>query len=421
MTSVWFEHIMRSGFLFFAALVLTSCAGPKVLVDTPNIYSEQTPYPAEAVPAANRRSSAEILYVTDRVRDKDAFYGADRSKSMVAGTASVQLGAHVSWDELALASSQNPRSKSLRMTISQTKEQVSFPATPLPFDLKNNQPVVKAGPQRDYRSASDQFKTLVRGRLRQSGSGDVLLLVHGVSTDFETGVFSLADVWHFTGRRSVPILYSWPSGRGGLFGYFTDRESGEFTIFHLKETLRILRGMPEVKRINIIAHSRGTDVTTSALRELVIEARASGQNPRQVLKVENLIMAAPDLDFGVVGQRLIAEQFGPAIGRITIYTNQGDNALGLSQRLMAGVRVGRLDDGEVDAAEAEIFQNVRNVHFIDVKGSSDILGHTYYRDNPAALSDIALLLETSAQPGSQTRPLQFVRDNFWELPIEYPN
>ncbi|WP_367646750.1 alpha/beta hydrolase [Ruegeria arenilitoris] len=112
-------------------------------------------------------------------------------------------------------------------------------------------------------------------------------------------------------------MYSWPSRRGSLFGYFTDRESGECTIFHLKETLRMLCAMSKVKRLHIIAHSRGTDVTTTALRELMIEARAYGCDPRRVLKVENLILPAQDLDFGVVSQRLIEEQFGPAIGQIT--------------------------------------------------------------------------------------------------------
>lgn len=65
--------------------------------------------------------------------------------------------------------------------------------------------------------------------------------------------------------------------------------------------------MPEVGSIHILAHSRGTDITTTALRELVIEARAAGKNPVTFLKVKNIILAAPDLDYGVVTQRLIAE------------------------------------------------------------------------------------------------------------------
>ncbi|WP_170428512.1 alpha/beta hydrolase [Ruegeria arenilitoris] len=122
----------------------------------------------------------------------------------------------------------------------------------------------------------------------------------------------------------------------------------------------------------------------------------SGRDPRKVFRVENLVLAAPDLDFGVVSQRLITEQFGPAIRAITIYTNRRDRALGLSQSPMAGVRFGRLEGEEVGQTESEIFANVRNVHFIDVKGASDLFGHTYNRDNPAVPSDIALLIVTGA-------------------------
>ena len=34
--------------------------------------------------------------------------------------------------------------------------------------------------------------------------------------------------------------------------------------------------------------------------ELVIELRAADQKPIDVLKIQNIILAAPDLDFGVV-------------------------------------------------------------------------------------------------------------------------
>ena len=91
----------------------------------------------------------------------------------------------------------------------------------------------------------------------------------------------------------MPIAYSWPSGSGNLFGYFTDRESGEFTVYHLKETIRLLSYMAEVENIHILAHSRGTDITTTALRELVIETRASGKDPLTTLTVSYTHLTLP--------------------------------------------------------------------------------------------------------------------------------
>ena len=158
--------------------------------------------------------------------------------------------------------------------------------------------------------------------------------------------------------------------------------------------------MPEVQGIQVVAHSRGTDVTTSALRELIIEVRGSNRDPRKVLKVKTLILAAPDLDFGVVGQRLIAERFGPAIGQINVYVSENDGALSISQTLMDGVRFGRLQPSELTETERQIFSQVRNVHFISASNPKGAFGHAYYRDDPDVMSDIAVVLQTGAKPGS---------------------
>ena len=191
--------------------------------------------------------------------------------------------------------------------------------------------------------------------------------------------------------------------------------SGEFSIFHLKETLRVLSDLPGLDRIHIVAHSRGTDVVTTALRELIIESRAAGRNPRDSLRVATLILAAPDLDFSVVRQRLIAEHFGPAFGRITVYMNPQDSALGLAQLLMAGTRFGRLSFDQLGDNEREIFRRIRNVHFINVSGVTGQSSHTYFRDNEEVLADMARVITTGAHPDDPSRSLDPAEANFWRL------
>jgi esterase/lipase superfamily enzyme len=200
-----------------------------------------------------------------------------------------------------------------------------------------------------------------------------------------------------------------------------DRESDEFTIYHLKNLIRLLASFPEVKRINILSHSRGTDVTASALRELIIEARASGHSPRELYRIENLIMAAPDLDFDIVRQRLMAEKFGPAFGQITVYTTDTDKALALSQTLMSGTRFGRINATDLGEQEQDIFNIVKNVAFINVQGVDSFIGHGYYLSSRSTSSDIIRLLNTDSKPGSPERPLINQMLNFWEMPAEYPN
>lgn len=98
-----------------------------------------------------------------------------------------------------------------------------------------------------------------------------------------------------------------------------------------------------VEKIKILAHSRGTDITVTALRELFIEARAVGANPLERYRIESLVLAAPDLDFSVVQQRVMTEPIGPGVGQLTIYVSQGDRAIGLAEWLFGGLtRLGRL-------------------------------------------------------------------------------
>ena len=269
------------------------------------------------------------------------------------------------------------------------------------------------------RQSIETVQKSISDRLKSNNQKDVLLYVHGFNVSFEKAVLGLNDVWHFCGRQAVPIAYSWPSGSGNLFGYFTDRESGEFTVYHLKETIRLLSSMAEVENIHILAHSRGTDITTTALRELVIETRASGKDPLATLKVKNLIMAAPDLDYGVVTQRLIAEKFGPAFGQITIYMNSGDSALGIAQNLMRGIRFGKLTAEKQSEREAQIFNNVGNVSFVNVNDVSGLIGHNYFSQHPGALSDIISLVKTGSRPGTEERPLTHIEGNFWTLDKSY--
>jgi hypothetical protein len=130
-------------------------------------------------------------------------------------------------------------------------------------------------------------------------------------------------------------------------------------------------------------------------------------------------MAAPDLDFDVVRQRLMAEKIGPAFGQITVYTTDSDKALGLSQTLMSGTRFGRIRATDLGEQERAIFTNVRNVAFIDVCGARGYIGHGHYLDDPSTSSDIIQIIDAGCEPGSTGRPLNHRMLNFWEMPVDY--
>lgn len=409
----------RRAVLLGAVANLAACgASRRTLVAAPTVNTGAGSYPDAAIGADYRQPNAKLFYVTDRARDVGTGYGAERAQSVTYGEAVVDFGGQgTTWADVVAES--NGADVKLPLRLSQFTEQGSLPATPIPFTLRNGRPVDIPAQAARYARAEQEMKAAITRQLRALGTGDVLLHVPGVDTDFANGAFSLADLWHHSGRNMMPIVYSWPSGRSGVFGYFTDRESGQFTIFHFKEFLRQLSQTPGVERIHIVAHSRGADISTTALRELIIAERAAGRNPRQTLKVENLILAAPDLSFDIVAQRIVAERLGPAFGRITAYTSDSDTALALAQRLMSGTRFGRVDPQQVPENVREVFTQVRNVNFIHVDDAGGRFGHSYFRDNPAVLSDIVILMQTCAAPGTAARPLLPLAGNFWTLPQDY--
>jgi esterase/lipase superfamily enzyme len=390
----------------------------------PNLYAHGDGYPESAVPPDLKSSEVELLFVTDRLpetsEDGLLAYGSGRSASVAFGTAVVEIGDGLTWQELVEMSETPARSSSPAVRVGARTELGRFPPTPHAFLVVDGQAREDPEVRAEYDAVGARLRTELRRRMAQSGYNEVHIFVHGFNNSFDWSAASSAQLWHVLGRRGVPLLYTWPAGSGGLFGYFVDRESGEFTIYHLKNLVRLLASFPEVERINLLAHSRGTDVTTTALRELIIEARASGRDPRALYRIDNLIMAAPDLDFDVVRQRLMAEKIGPAFGRITVYTTDSDKALATSQTLMSGTRFGRIRATDLGPQEQAIFTVVKNVAFIDVQGVGGVTGHAYYLDNPSTSSDIIRVITTDDEPGSSGRPLEHRMLNFWQMPVDYP-
>lgn len=410
-----------SVFICFSVFLLSACSSRPELMPTPNVYIN-TPYSESDIPETLRKTSMELIYVTDRGTSpkKHVKYDASRSASIAYGVAKVNFeNKSLQWDELLKQSNQKKRSTDLIYELEEVDELGRFPLSPYSFKRIDDKLQIDKAilEQKSYHET--QLNNIINKRLENSETKDVVLFIHGFNNTFDEAIFTLGSLWHFLKRQGVPIAYSWPAAAEGLTAYFADKESGQFTIFHLKETLRLLFKNPEIENIHIIAHSRGTDVATTTLRELIIENRASGGNPRKDLRIENLILAAPDLDFGIIKQRLMAEQFGPAFGRITIYTSQEDSALGISQWLTNSLSFGRLNIKDVDKNEQNIFNSVGNVSLIKVPTSVNFIGHDYFHSNPAVSSDLINLILYNAAPGSKERPLKKLENNFWSLDSDY--
>ena len=404
-------------------MVLAACNAAVSLSQPPNLYLDGRNYPSDLVPPALQVVKAPIFYVTDREllgeADGVARYGTGRSDSMAFGRAGIQFGA-ADWDDLVQRTHIDQGGQLSRLDVVDVEEIVRFSDIPLPAERLAGELKVLPDAAAEYEARTDAFQSAVREEIKRTGNGRVLVYVHGVSNNFEESVQTLASLWHFTGRRSTPISFTWPAGNGGVLGYFQDREAGDFSVFHAKEFLRVLAEIPEVQDIDIVAHSRGTSVMTQALREMVIFQRGRGVQPKTAMKTGTLILAAPDIDVGIVRQRLAAERVSEAFEQVNIYVNPDDVALRLASYLTKQPRIGAA--GAEDFKEGELAELRKEglIHFIRVEGASGAESHSYFRNNPAVLSDMVLALRTRSFPGGTLRPLEEDPDTIWRLHTNYP-
>lgn len=413
-----------------AVAVIVLLAGcQEMLVSTPTLYLDAEQDPFADVPVELRTNAVDLLYATDRLadgeRDGSVEYGYDRSRSLAFGSCVVEIGRDVSWEQLVEASRSEKREVSLPLRLASVTELGRFPDTPPPLVVRDGESTeTETDAYLAQRGAAfDAFHDVLRDRLAITPRKEVFVFVHGFNNTFEYAAFRLAQLWHFLGREGVPILYSWPAGHPGLVkGYTHDRESGEFTIFHLKELLRVLAACPEVEQVSVISHSRGTDVLSTALRELVIAELAAGRDPEEVFKINNTVFAAPDLDMDVSSQRNAADRLFRIQRRLVIYVSPTDKALGAAEWLFANPnRLGKMQPERMDARTRERFSVIRGGEVIDSRVHAKGSKHAYFVDHPATLSDVILVLRYDRPVGAEHgRPLTEIAPNWFILDDDYP-
>ena len=425
---------LHTWLVFTFALLLAACSGQRVMMPTPNVYVDSDTDIYSGLHQDLKSTQVPLFYITDRQPEKDENgnlkYGYGRSASLAFGSTVVDLGEDITWEQLVEASRTEKRLAKVQMELLEITEIVRGPNAPIPYTAVNGKIVEDPDfvAQRD--AAAEVFRQVVVQQLSLTPRKEVFIFVHGYHNDFNDAAFAMAELWHFLGRIGIPIIYTWPAGYPGLHGYSYDRESSEFTVYHLRQVLNFIASFPEVERIHIIAHSRGTDVAVNALRELTIAARAAGIDPKKKYKIHNFVLAAPDLDRQVAQQRLIGDHLSHSAYRFTIYTSPADRAIGWADWLFASPkgRTGTASVEEIPETSRAALEggnaNFAYINFWSAKDKSDSdadsFGHSYFRNAPTVSSDLILMLRDDLDPGPPGRPLEYLGFKFWRIPPGYP-
>lgn len=408
------------------AASLAACSPEDALAPTPSIYAG----PGATALVDSPRSTGDdlsLIYVTDRAPMTDPAtgalaYGAGRSRFMSFGTVDV---------DVIPPSSPTETGKLKLGTVSEIGRFPEGPYTtePTPKGVRRAPDVVAA-----HENAVAELQGEIRRRLATAQRKEVVFFIHGYNNTFDDAARTTGNICHYLGHDFVCVVLTWPAGGKGMFmGYNVDRESSEFAVADMKKAIRAICETEGVRAVDLIAHSRGTDVLTSAMQQLGIEAYASRSSLSQLLKAKNVVLFAPDIDIDVASTKLFGvvsdpdARYGPKKNpnglfpqgnvHLTIYSSPDDKALGLSSFLFSSnMRLGQQDLNRPDAkALGEGSGSAGLVDFIEVNGTTDMFGHGYFLSNPAVSSDLVAMIRYGLKPGDPGRPLVQINGPFWRL------
>lgn len=242
-----------------------------------------------------------------------------------------------------------------------------------------------------------EFLDQIRQRARQGGpeADSVLVFVHGYNTLYEEAVYWPAQIVHDSGFSGTAVLFAWPSmGKAPL--YLADREASTYSRDYFEQALLEIASLPEIREINILAHSMGNWLAVETLRQAKMNGHGDFHG-----KIGDVILASPDLDVNVFRTQL--DVIGRLPRPILVLTAGDDKALALSTKLAGGVdRAGRVtaDDARVIAA-AERY----NLQVVDLTAVDDGQGnhHSKYSHSEAVIGAIGGRLKKD-DGGAQSGP-----------------
>ena len=233
-----------------------------------------------------------------------------------------------------------------------------------------------ANPEKEFAVIRAQDVPIGEGRnwiAQHNRDGHVLVFVHGFNNRYEDSVFRFAQIINDSGANVTPILFTWPS-RASVFDYNYDKESTNFSRTALERSLEVLVEDKQIKDVTIMAHSMGTRLAMESLRQMAIR---NGSVPS---KIENVILASPDLDVDVFARQWW--ELGERKPKITIFVSQDDRALKASRLISGGVdRVGQIDPS-AEPYRTQLEQaNIDVIDLTKVK-SGDRLNHGKFAESP---------------------------------------
>lgn len=352
-----------------------SGAMPLVLALLCALYGA-TPAPAESTSVAADPGRVGVFYATNRKRETPGS-GASASEGVVYGG---ERG-DPSFGRCEVAFTPIPLMQRVAEVV--------------PFYVPSETSEMRIGER-----PLDDFWADLTAAAKETGTGSVVVYVHGYGKGFERTCEMAADLQRSLAGEATVLMFSWPSNAEPV-GYLPDQVDIEWSVPFLADLLQRLGEHIGPINIQLMPHSLGTRGALLALWRLGADVSA-----RPV--IGRLILLAPDFDsqtFLAMLPRLV-----PLTTGIVLYASNKDAPLRVSRQINGYPRLGE---------GGELLTLAEGLETIDVSqsGRYQIMGHEYFYYNPLVKADLIELLTTGRSAAARTGLGASSRDGrtYWEI------
>lgn len=195
--------------ILVSMLLLWGCSGARLMMPTPNVHLNADQDSYHNLAEELKSTEVKLFYITDRRPEQDdegkLRYGYGRSASLAFGTAVVDLGVDITWEDLLQASRTKQRSKPVILALRQVNEHARGPHSPIPYAMVGDQIVEEPTMLAEREQAVQTFRRMLVQRLALTPRKEVFIYVHGYNNHFDDAAFAMAELWHFWGALACPL------------------------------------------------------------------------------------------------------------------------------------------------------------------------------------------------------------------------
>lgn len=252
------------------------------------------------------------------------------------------------------------------------------------------------------------FVNQLRGMVSRSPHRGLLLLVHGLRTDFDFALRGTAFLAHVLDINAPVMVFDWPGNQGdSLRGYRRAQQVATASGAELAETLRLIVREVEPERLWLVANSLGAQVVVDAFRLLAQDPEFADAEQ----EIADVVLTAPDVDRARFNEQF--KQDLSALARTTtVYVSSNDRALLVSRVVNRGRRLGQ---STLSKGDAELIDDVQAVLDIMEPGSERITlvdvtpvnrtrnFHNFSLETPEYFDDMHLRLVNAEPPSHRLR------------------